>query len=148
MAYCEEKATTQELDEIKGKLSNKEQELKIITHELGRIKNELDEIADSIKNTGVKIEKTDQEDFKVVQTALKMLGYYDGEVDGIFGPKTNNALKSFHKKEKLDSTWRLNSKLCIRLADRVSNKKHKGLSPEEVNQVVSELLGLCRQLMK
>lgn len=38
---------------------------------------------------------------KTVQTKLKRWGYYTGAVDGIFGPKTTAAVKSFQKKNGL-----------------------------------------------
>ncbi len=38
---------------------------------------------------------------KAVQTKLKRWGYYAGAVDGIYGPKTKAAVKSFQKKNGL-----------------------------------------------
>ena len=38
---------------------------------------------------------------KTVQTKLKRWGYYTGAVDGIYGPKTKAAVKSFQKKNGL-----------------------------------------------
>ncbi len=38
---------------------------------------------------------------RTVQTKLKNWGYYTGWVDGIFGPKTNSAVRSFQKKNGL-----------------------------------------------
>jgi len=38
---------------------------------------------------------------KTVQTKLKRWGYYAGAVDGIYGPKTKAAVKSFQKKNGL-----------------------------------------------
>ena len=36
---------------------------------------------------------------KTVQTKLKRWGYYTGVVDGVYGPKTKNAVISFQKKK-------------------------------------------------
>ncbi|WIF94215.1 spore cortex-lytic enzyme [Caminicella sporogenes] len=41
------------------------------------------------------------EDVKEVQRKLKYWGYYYGEVDGIYGPQTFNAVKKFQRKNKL-----------------------------------------------
>ena len=41
------------------------------------------------------------ETVKQIQQRLKNWGYYKGEVDGIFGPKTEEAVKLFQKKNKL-----------------------------------------------
>ena len=41
------------------------------------------------------------EEVKQIQTKLKRWGYYDGEVDGIFGTKTLNAVKWFQSKNGL-----------------------------------------------
>lgn len=41
------------------------------------------------------------EEVKSIQTKLKSWGYYDGDVDGIYGSKTFNAVKKFQKKNNL-----------------------------------------------
>lgn len=41
------------------------------------------------------------EEVKQIQTKLKRWGYYNGNVDGIFGSKTLSAVKSFQKKNGL-----------------------------------------------
>ena len=40
-------------------------------------------------------------DVTTLQTKLKRWGYYSGNVDGIFGPQTQSAVKSFQKKNGL-----------------------------------------------
>ena len=142
-------------DDLTRKLSDKEQELRIITHELSRIRKELEEIAGSFEGAAAVARErksseggTDQEDFKRVQRALKLLGYYDGEIDGIFGPQTNGALKSFRDKERLDVSWRLNSAMCLRLTDRLNSEKIQGLSDEDRNDMVLGLMDLCRRLIR
>lgn len=42
-----------------------------------------------------------------VQERLNLLNYFAGRVDGDLGPRTQNALKSFQKKHKLDETGKL-----------------------------------------
>jgi hypothetical protein len=143
-AYGNPEVTKEELGEIKNRLHNKGEELKIITHELERIKGELNEITEKLKNTEVRSETG--ADPKVIQKALTILGYYDGKLDGDFGPKSKKALHSFQSKEKLESSDQLNSQSCIRLADRISHKKTKKFSNKEISELVSGLLGICRQL--
>jgi stage II sporulation protein D len=43
-------------------------------------------------------------DVRVIQTGLSQLGYNIGKVDGVFGTKTLNAIKSFQKTSKLKVT--------------------------------------------
>jgi peptidoglycan hydrolase-like protein with peptidoglycan-binding domain len=52
------------------------------------------------------------EDVKTIQFVLKQLGYNTGTIDGIYGPKTLNSIKSFQKYYKLtvdgtvgNNTW-------------------------------------------
>ena len=42
------------------------------------------------------------EEVKKIQTKLKQWGYYSGNIDGIYGTVTFNAVKSFQKKNGLD----------------------------------------------
>ena len=42
------------------------------------------------------------EEVKIIQTKLKQWGYYSGNIDGIYGTGTFNAVKSFQKKNGLD----------------------------------------------
>jgi peptidoglycan hydrolase-like protein with peptidoglycan-binding domain len=44
-------------------------------------------------NKPVTVPKIDQD--KALQQALKDKGFYDGEIDGIVGPKTKEAIKAF-----------------------------------------------------
>ncbi len=41
------------------------------------------------------------EEVKQIQTKLKRWGYYDGSIDGVYGTKTLNAVKSFQRKNGL-----------------------------------------------
>lgn len=41
------------------------------------------------------------EEVKQIQTKLKNWGYYKGEIDGIYGSKTVQAVKDFQKKNNL-----------------------------------------------
>src|SRR5690625_7460033 len=41
------------------------------------------------------------EDVKIVQESLHYFGYYKGEIDGIYGPLTKNALEIAEKKHQI-----------------------------------------------
>lgn len=41
------------------------------------------------------------------QIALRDKGYYEGQIDGIFGPRTSNALRTFQREHNLAETGRL-----------------------------------------
>lgn len=49
----------------------------------------------------------DKQQVRVAQEALKDQGMYEGEVDGIMGPKTQAALREFQRQEGLQETGRL-----------------------------------------
>jgi peptidoglycan hydrolase-like protein with peptidoglycan-binding domain len=64
-----------------------------------------------LTNVYLKINSTG-EDVKTIQFVLKQLGYNTGTIDGIYGPKTLNSIKSFQKYYKLtvdgtvgNNTW-------------------------------------------
>ena len=56
-----------------------------------------------------------KEQVRAVQEVLKDRGMYEGEVDGIMGPKTQAALRAFQKKEGLQETGRLDQQTMGRL---------------------------------
>lgn len=43
------------------------------------------------------------------QLKLREKGYYDGEIDGIPGPKTRDALREYQRENNLEGTGRLNA---------------------------------------
>lgn len=51
-----------------------------------------------------------------VQAALMRLGYYNGDVDGLLGPLTRAALKSFQKAQGLTQTGRMDLETLSRLS--------------------------------
>ena len=66
-----------------------------------------------IKSTGVT-----RENAKSAQEALKAKGFYDGDVDGVVGPKTRRALSEYQKSEGLNVTGRLDSLTAEKLGVR------------------------------
>jgi peptidoglycan hydrolase-like protein with peptidoglycan-binding domain len=73
---------------------------------------------------------------KTVQTQLNKLGYSCGQVDGVFGTKTYNAVKSFQKANKLSvdgivgpSTWnKLFSSTAVKASQTSSSSKSSSSS--------------------
>ena len=50
-----------------------------------------------------------------VQAALMRLGFYDGDIDGLLGPKTRAALRAFQQTEGIPQTGRLDIATLTRL---------------------------------
>ena len=56
-------------------------------------------------------------DRKRVQSALARLGYYDGQIDGIFGPDTRAAIRRYQHELRDDMTGRLTAPQASKLVD-------------------------------
>lgn len=56
-----------------------------------------------------------EETINAVQTALQTEGFYQGEVDGIVGPKTSNALRAYQRQQNLEATGRLDAETIRQL---------------------------------
>lgn len=57
-----------------------------------------------------------------VQSLLLALGYYQGDVDGLMGPKTEAAIRDFESREALPLTGRPSEALLVALRDVVASK--------------------------
>jgi peptidoglycan hydrolase-like protein with peptidoglycan-binding domain len=55
------------------------------------------------------------DDRQRIQTALLRLGYYDGKVDGIFGPDTRAAIRRFQHEIGTEMTGRITPEQASRL---------------------------------
>ncbi|HEU5321443.1 MAG TPA: peptidoglycan-binding domain-containing protein [Methylomirabilota bacterium] len=87
---------------------------------------------ESMKPDAMKADRTagaggDREQVRAAQEALKQHGLYQGEVDGIAGPKTQSALREFQKKEGLKTTGRLDAETLAKLG--VEGKTSPSASP-------------------
>lgn len=51
-----------------------------------------------------------------MQEALKLLGYYNGPLDGVFGPETRAAIRRFQMQVMAEPTGRLTPQQASRLA--------------------------------
>jgi len=54
-------------------------------------------------------------DRRRIQTALARLGYYDGKIDGIFGPESRAAIRRYQHELGAEMTGRLNATQASRL---------------------------------
>jgi peptidoglycan hydrolase-like protein with peptidoglycan-binding domain len=61
-----------------------------------------------------------KEQLKKAQQALKDKGLYEGEVDGVMGPKTREALREFQKNENIQQTGRLDRETMSKLGLQAS----------------------------
>ncbi|MBM7569880.1 NlpC/P60 family protein [Aquibacillus albus] len=109
------------------------------------------------------------EDIAKLQEALYYFGYYKAEVDGIYGPITDQALKNFQRDEGLEVEEEINEKIVNKVftaestTDSTSQEskstpkqttqtqEKKTISkkvqkvPEEANYAVSELITVAKQ---
>lgn len=67
-------------------------------------------------------EKISQDSLMVIQTSLKELGYYTGEVDGLYGRNTSKAIKKFQKDNDLDASGDIDSGTEDRLNEKVTTE--------------------------
>jgi len=67
-------------------------------------------------------------DLKTMQQTLRSKGYYRGEVDGVFGLRTQASIRGFQKAENLPVTGQLDTQTAGKL----------GLSPERRGEIDRE----------
>lgn len=74
---------------------------------------------------------SDTKTIKQIQTKLKNWGYYDGEVDGIFGYKTETAVKKFQEKNGLTVDGKVGNQTFAALGMSSSSSSSSGGSSSE-----------------
>ena len=67
------------------------------------------------KNESPSLERSANQEIRDAQNSLKKLGYDPGEVDGIFGKMTRNALENFQRDAGLEITGQLDEQTKLRL---------------------------------
>lgn len=75
-----------------------------------------------------------EENIKEVQQALKEQGYDPGPVDGVLGPKTEEALKSFQQANELEATGKLDAQTAQKLGIKKGAEQESGSQPETGGQ--------------
>jgi len=73
------------------------------------------------------------EEVRQIQQKLKAWGYYNGSIDGIFGSKTLEAVKSFQRKNGLTADGIVGSKTLAALGINSSNNSGKSSNNTDVN---------------
>lgn len=66
------------------------------------------------------------------QTALRDKGYYEGQIDGVFGPRTSTALRAYQREHKLAETGRLDPDTArsLGILGTASSSSSSGSAPE------------------
>ena len=80
------------------------------------------------------------EEVKQIQTKLKSWGYYNGSVDGVFGSKTYEAVKSFQRKNGLTADGIVGSKTLAALGIKDSNSSGGSASNNSDLNLLSHLV--------
>lgn len=73
-------------------------------------------------NTSLKKGSNNTEKVKTLQTQLKTLGYYNGKIDGSFGPLTDSAVRAFQRAYNLKVDGYFGSESCKKLNQVVESK--------------------------
>ena len=86
----------------------------------------------------------------LLQMNLKNRGYYDGKVDGNFGPKTESSVKEFQKDLGKPISGSVGKKTWEALQDSKLTKIRQEVQPvvQEVPQVNNAPAGTCRVLIE
>ncbi|WP_226666755.1 peptidoglycan-binding protein [Metabacillus litoralis] len=91
------------------------------------------------------------EEVKPFQQQLKTLNYYNGQIDGIYGPLTLSAVKEYQQKNNLEVTGEINTPTQIHLLSN-RNKKGKTLKTVKVKaaqttEVNSSVTSVAKSLL-
>ena len=73
------------------------------------------------------------EEVKKIQTKLKNWGYYNGSVDGVYGWQTENAVRSFQKKNNLKVDGVAGEKTLNAMGIYTTNSGGSSASPNDAN---------------
>ncbi len=93
-----------EIQQLRERISYLEDQLKQKEEENLILKRELEERGAELEKKEVELEErvvVKMPDAKQIQAALKNAGFYDGEIDGVIGPKTREAIRKFQERNDL-----------------------------------------------
>lgn len=81
---------------------------------------------------------------KTIQTKLKNWGYYSGAVDGVFGAKTEAAVKQFQRTNKLAADGIVGSKTAAALGIKLAQSASAGASSSDAYLLARVVYGEAR----
>ena len=70
---------------------------------------------------------------RTVQVGLLQLGYFDGQVDGIFGPKTRSAILAFERDWEFEPTGQVSGELSMYIGAAIAFELAESLETDEPN---------------
>lgn len=78
------------------------------------------------------------EDVKIVQEALNYFGYYEGEIDGIYGPLTDKALKIAEEEHGIELTEKITKESLTTLYETESEEEVEIKAKKEAENIEKE----------
>jgi peptidoglycan hydrolase-like protein with peptidoglycan-binding domain len=75
-----------------------------------------------------------KDELRQAQTELKSMGLYDGEVDGLWGPRTRAAVGKFQAQNKLPQTYALDTRTRQQLQSKSGTAGNQG-APQPGSQI-------------
>ena len=75
------------------------------------------------------------EQVRQVQQKLNDMGYHAGSVDGVFGPRTESALRQFQQARNLDATGHIDSNTLAALNRELTGHPTSGVGRQEPRPV-------------
>ena len=75
----------------------------------------------------------------MMQVVLKSYGYYEGQIDGLFGKNSKNSLILFQLNNQLEPDGVIGSKTCTLLLNKTNIQKYTKIKTLEVENTINPL---------
>lgn len=85
------------------------------------------------------------EDVKIVQTSLQFFGYYEGEIDGIYGPLTEKALQTVEREHEVKLIENHPEPVLTSLYENELNKVKNVAQTKETQEVTEQLQSIPQE---
>ncbi|MFH1777198.1 MAG: peptidoglycan-binding protein [Candidatus Omnitrophota bacterium] len=108
--------------ELETELKRQKEKNQMLQRELSCDKDRTTESSSLPGGKLTKNKEISKEAVKQIQTALRNAGYYTGTVDGIIGPRTKKAIKTFQKKHGLIADGEVGNKTWFKLSKYLYKK--------------------------
>lgn len=109
---------------VSGKVDEKTKK-EIIQKEKQKHIDRLEDLSDSVQPG------THNEDVKIIQEALEYFGYYEGEIDGIYGPLTQKGLETAEDEHDIELTDEVTEEALRELYDTETTEEESEENQEE-----------------